>query len=271
MRSRRNNGEVTANGGFATTRKARRGKRRSAALACTTTTDACAKRLRNAWARPGWSSTATTRAPAATSGAVIAPVPAPMSSTNSPGRMPAEATRRCAASLVSRCHPQPDRGLAAGTTHHHHRHQRSIPDAIDESERISPSPGRVRFDPDRRASTKQGGAGIIRSCSKTLRSRRSSVSPREPKPSSRPALRTALETRGSTDAPPLHVATHGPEGGGRGRERRDLLVVRHDPAGYRALSAPGTAARFARRRLWRRAEPRDDCRPGSESNGSGSV
>ena len=85
---------VMPNGGLATTRNGRRGSRRSAASTCTTVTDDPGKRSRRCCARRGWSSNAMTLAPAATSGTVSAPVPAPMSSTRSPGRMPAAATRR---------------------------------------------------------------------------------------------------------------------------------------------------------------------------------
>jgi hypothetical protein len=128
--SRRSSGDVTANGGFATTRNGRRGRRRSAASTCTTTTDERANRCRRMSARVGCSSTAMTRAPASTSGSVSAPVPAPMSTTRSPGRTPDSATRRCAAVSVSRCHPQRGRRFPAGTTHHHRHHRRSMPRAF---------------------------------------------------------------------------------------------------------------------------------------------
>ena len=61
---------VTANGGFATTRNGRLGSRRSPASACTMVTGQPRNRSRSSEARPGWSSTATTRAPAATRCAV---------------------------------------------------------------------------------------------------------------------------------------------------------------------------------------------------------
>ena len=81
-------------GGLATTRNGRPGSRRLAASACTTVTSGNLWRSRAA--RPGCSSTATTRAPARIRGAVSAPSPAPMSRTSSPGRTPACATIRAA-------------------------------------------------------------------------------------------------------------------------------------------------------------------------------
>jgi hypothetical protein len=66
-------------------------------------------------------STATTRAPARTKGEVIAPKPAPTSSTRSPRWTCAPSTRRHAHSSVSRWNPHRF-GLAPGTAHHHHGH-----------------------------------------------------------------------------------------------------------------------------------------------------
>jgi hypothetical protein len=75
---------------------------------------------RNRRARPAWSSTAMTRAPASSNGRVRAPTPAPRSTTSSPGRMAALATIRSAQSGSSRCQPH---GRRPDTTHHEdHRH-----------------------------------------------------------------------------------------------------------------------------------------------------
>ena len=108
---------VIAKGGLATTRNGRFGRRRSLASAWTTVAGQPRNRSRSCEARTGWSSTAMTRAPAATSGAVSAPDPAPMSSTRSPGRIPASATTKVAQRLSSRCHPHSGRGCPA-TEHH---------------------------------------------------------------------------------------------------------------------------------------------------------
>jgi hypothetical protein len=107
-------------GGLETTRNGLDGNRRSAASARTTVTGSSANRRRNLSARPGWSSTATTWAPARTSGAVSAPSPAPTSRTSSPGTTPAASTTRCAQRLSSGCHPQAPRACPEpGTTDHH--------------------------------------------------------------------------------------------------------------------------------------------------------
>jgi hypothetical protein len=89
---RRSIDTVIENGGFATTRNGRFGKRRSSASALTTFTSKSMNRSRSERTRSGCSSTAMTRAPCSTRGRVSAPVPAPISSTRSPGPMPASAT-----------------------------------------------------------------------------------------------------------------------------------------------------------------------------------
>jgi hypothetical protein len=85
-------------------------------------------------ARSGWSSTATTRAPAASRCRVSAPRPAPMSRTSWPGRIRACATICAAHSSRSGCQPQTPsllgllpspqarRNRPADTTHHHEDH-----------------------------------------------------------------------------------------------------------------------------------------------------
>lgn len=123
--SRRRRAVVIPKGGLATTRKGRRGSARSVASVRTTVTAMPSNRVRRSSARRRWSSTATTRAPAATRGAVIAPVPAPTSSTRSFGLIPAAVTKRWAYPSVSWCHPHRDRS-AAGTDHHGHRHAVSL-------------------------------------------------------------------------------------------------------------------------------------------------
>ncbi len=112
------------NGGFATTRKGRLGSRRSAASVTTMVTGWPANRDLRLAARWGWSSTAMTWAPRLSRGSVRAPVPAPMSTTRSPARIPASATICLAQWLLRRCHPQ--RVRSADTTHHREDHQRSI-------------------------------------------------------------------------------------------------------------------------------------------------
>ena len=103
---------------FATTRNGRPGNRIEAASACTTVMPG--NRSRRTPARRGCNSTATTRAPARTRCAVRAPSPAPMSSTNSPGRTPAAAATRAAHSSASRCQPHARHDRPeAGTTDHH--------------------------------------------------------------------------------------------------------------------------------------------------------
>ena len=106
------------NGGLATTRKGRRGSRRSEASVWTTTTGRPANRRRRACARVRCSSTATTVAPAARRASVRPPSPAPTSRTNSPGRTPARATRSNAQLLRSWCHPH--RGWEPPATEDHH-------------------------------------------------------------------------------------------------------------------------------------------------------
>ncbi len=123
-RTRRLRGDVkrrrmateTPKGGLATTRNGRVGSRRSAASVWTTVTRSRANRERRCSARTGWSSKAMTLAPRRTKGAVMAPKPAPISSTRSPRLMPASSTRRWACWLESWCHPQ--RGGGAGTADH---------------------------------------------------------------------------------------------------------------------------------------------------------
>ena len=104
-------------GRLATTRNVLLGSRRLRASASTTVTSG--KRRRRSAARPGCSSTATTRAPARTRWPVSAPVPAPMSRTSSPGLTSAAATTRAAHSSSSRCHPHAPRDRPeAGTADH---------------------------------------------------------------------------------------------------------------------------------------------------------
>lgn len=69
-------------------------------------------------ARPWWSSTATTRCPASTSGPVIEPVPAPMSRTSAPSGRAASPTRRRADRSSSWC--QPHRGVERATVAKRH-------------------------------------------------------------------------------------------------------------------------------------------------------
>jgi len=103
--SRRSSETEMANGGFATTRKGRRGSRASLPSARTTTTLESANLRLSSWARPGCNSKAMTWAPRRSRGAVNAPVPAPISRTRSPGRIPALSTSRSAQRLSNRCHP----------------------------------------------------------------------------------------------------------------------------------------------------------------------
>jgi hypothetical protein len=138
---------VIENGGLATTRNGARGST-SAVASCSTTRTADPKRRLNPAARRGCSSTASTRAPARTSGAVMAPAPAPRSTTRSPGEIPARSTRRHAHSSSSRCHPHHVRA-DADTTHHRHDHllivtarpppqQASFPSPTPASARVMP-------------------------------------------------------------------------------------------------------------------------------------
>jgi hypothetical protein len=115
---------LAANGGLATTRKGRRGRRRSR-TSTRTIRAASPKRWCNTDARPWWSSTATTRAPTSTSAAVIDPVPAPRSTTRSPVPTPASRTSRCDHRSSRRCHPQ-RASPEAGTAHRQHGHSPSI-------------------------------------------------------------------------------------------------------------------------------------------------
>ncbi len=123
--SRRNSPVVAENGGLATTRNGRRGRRRSAASATMTVTWWRANCWRSDVARPGCSSTASTRAPRSTSCWVITPVPAPTSMTRSPGEIWASPTSVAAHCLSSWCHPQ-RRGAAGTTDHDEHRHRPSV-------------------------------------------------------------------------------------------------------------------------------------------------
>ena len=111
---------VSAYGGLATTRKGRPGGTKSTRSHSTTEAAWSLTFSRNRRARPAWSSTAMTRAPASSNGRVRAPTPAPRSTTSSPWRMAALATIRSAQSGSSRCQPH---GRRPDTTHHEdHRH-----------------------------------------------------------------------------------------------------------------------------------------------------
>jgi hypothetical protein len=116
---RANTAAVSAYGGLATTRKGRPGGTKSFRSHSTTEAAWPLTFSRNRRARPAWSSTAMTPAPASSNGSVRAPTPAPRSTTSSPGRIAALPTIRSAQSGSSRCQPhgRPD------TTHHEdHRH-----------------------------------------------------------------------------------------------------------------------------------------------------
>jgi hypothetical protein len=114
---------VSAYGGLATTRKGRPGATKFSKSHSTTEAVWSLTFSRNRRARPAWSSTAMTRAPASSNGSVRAPIPAPRSTTSSPGRIAAPATMRSAQSGSSRCQPH---GRRPDTTHreddHHDRH-----------------------------------------------------------------------------------------------------------------------------------------------------
>ena len=111
---------VSAYGGLATTRKGRPGGTKFSRSHSTTEAAWSLTFSRNRRARPAWSSTAMTRAPASSNGRVRAPMPAPRSTTSSPGRIAARATIRSAQSGSSRCQPH---GRRPDTTHHEdHRH-----------------------------------------------------------------------------------------------------------------------------------------------------
>lgn len=134
--SRRNKATDMPKGGFPTTRNGRRGSRTSAPSALTTVTWCRANSSRSCSARVGCNSKAMTRAPLSTSGRVIAPVPAPMSSTRSPREMPASSTRRLAHLLSSRCHPH--RVRCPGTADHRdHCHPITIRQLTENRERLT--------------------------------------------------------------------------------------------------------------------------------------
>ena len=122
-------------GGLATTRNGRRGNRRWAASHSTTDTGSEAKRRRRYCARAACSSTAMTCAPAATNGWVSAPVPAPMSSTSSPGRTAASATSRVAHSSRSGSHPQARPGRAEADLANRHEEATHAGHATERRER----------------------------------------------------------------------------------------------------------------------------------------
>lgn len=107
---RRSTATLMANGGFATTRKGRRGNRRSCPSAHTTITSSLTNPCRSCCARAGCNSNAMTRAPRSTNARVNTPVPAPISRTSSPAVILASPTRRSAHLLSSRCHPHRLRG-----------------------------------------------------------------------------------------------------------------------------------------------------------------
>jgi hypothetical protein len=128
VRSRRSSSVVPVYGGLATTRNGRAGQCTAARSVSTTVTIRPGNRVRSRSARAGWSSTASTRAPASSRGAVSAPPPAPRSRTSSPGRTCAASTTRRAHASSSGCQPQARReprgrgrghGPAADTPHHH--------------------------------------------------------------------------------------------------------------------------------------------------------
>ncbi len=122
---RRSTATPMAKGGLATTRNGRLGRRRSLPSTCTTTTLSWANLVRSSRARVGCNSTAMTRAPLRTSGPVNAPVPAPMSSTRSPVRIPALSMSRSAHELSRRCHPH--RVRCPGTAdHREHCHAKKL-------------------------------------------------------------------------------------------------------------------------------------------------
>jgi hypothetical protein len=111
---------VSAYGGLATIRKGRPGGTKFTRSHSTTEAAWSLTFSRNRRARPAWSSTAMTRAPASSNGNVRATTPAPRSTTSSPGRVAALATIRSAQSGSSRCQPH---GRRPATTHHEdHRH-----------------------------------------------------------------------------------------------------------------------------------------------------
>jgi len=123
----RNRLEVMPKGGLANTRNGRCGHRNSLASHWTTVTGASAKRRRSSSARVLCSSIARTSAPASTRAAVNAPVPAPISMTSSPRRMPELRTILRAHSASSRCQPHRRPARFPDTTHHReHAHVPTI-------------------------------------------------------------------------------------------------------------------------------------------------
>jgi hypothetical protein len=122
---RRSTATLIANGGFATTRKGRRGNRRSCPSAHTTVTSSLANLCRSSCARAGCNSNAMTRAPWLTKARVSTPVPAPISRTSSPAVTPASLTSRSAHWLSSRCHPHRVRGPDTAD-HREHCHAATI-------------------------------------------------------------------------------------------------------------------------------------------------
>ena len=95
-----------AKGRFETTEKGSRGQLQRLASASTTRTPRGANRRRSSAASRGSSSTATTSAPASSSARVNTPVPAPTSTTRSPGAIRASLTISAASRLLRRkCWP----------------------------------------------------------------------------------------------------------------------------------------------------------------------
>jgi hypothetical protein len=135
-RSRRRTATVTDHGGLATTWNGWRGSRRSLTSARTIRVESTSNRRRRVETRVGWSSNATTRAPVATRGAVIAPVPAQMSSTRSPRPTPERSTKRCAQRSVSWWNPHRRVPPAATKHHHHERHGNSLAARLGHRHRI---------------------------------------------------------------------------------------------------------------------------------------
>jgi hypothetical protein len=137
--SRRKRATEIANGGFATTRKGRLGSRTSAPSALTTVTWWLPNSSRRHAARVACNSKAMTRAPLSTRGRVIAPEPAPTSSTRSPAETPAASTSRSAHLLSSRCHPH--RVRCPDTAHHRERcHPLTLRQADVHASRVESNP-----------------------------------------------------------------------------------------------------------------------------------
>jgi hypothetical protein len=122
---RRSRATEMLKGGFATTRKGRRGNRTSAPSVSTTVTLSLANSRRRSLARAGCNSKAMTRAPRRTSGRVNAPLPAPISRTRSPDVIPAFSMSRSAQRLSSRCHPHRVR-FSDTADHREHCHPTTI-------------------------------------------------------------------------------------------------------------------------------------------------